>query len=122
MGHFERNAHEVLLVETIETPNQTAIVLTHHTMYAHLRVDLPAITAANVDVPVGISLVKWDDGSVITGEDRTVNVLVNGIDACQATTAAGQASVVLQFADHGVYTIEVRHELTEGASVGVTVQ
>lgn len=117
MDHFERIDHEILSVENVEG----AVIKRHHTMYAHLELQSPTNIPTNTDVQLTIRLIRWDNKELIVDEDRTIDVLVEGVTAANTLTVAGVGMVVLQFADPGVYLVEVVHPLLTSTSLEVTV-
>ena len=121
---FERNQHEVLTVESVPRRDGSGsdhIVKRHYTMYTHSALSVPTTIAIGSSVVVSLSLVRWDDQSLITDGDRTVDIYVNGSKVASVTTVLGQASVTLQFADPGSYLVQATHPLTQGAEAEVTV-
>lgn len=135
---YERQEHEILAVyhipsktgQIIEATGQPYHVMRrHHTMYVHAT-----LSASAAAIPAGgsfaltLRLHPWDIATeqadattVLTGEDRTFDLLVNGQIVGAITTTDGQAAEVLQLIDPGAYTIEVAHETARGTSVEVTV-
>ncbi|MFZ5826490.1 MAG: hypothetical protein ACOY94_19530 [Bacillota bacterium] len=118
---LERVAHEILAVETIITGSQTATARTHNTMYAHCTISAPATVAPGADLPITIALVRWDDQSPITDEDREIAITVDGQVVKAVATVNGVAEATLVLNDPGTYRIGASHPLTQGAELEVTV-
>lgn len=119
---YERHGHEILSVEEVKTPAQTAIVRRHYTMYAHVRLDAPAQAAIGQQVTFGVRLVRWDDeNATVTDYTPTLRVTVDGQDVGTVEPVNGEATVPLQFADPGTYEITVGCPTVKPATVMLEV-
>lgn len=118
---FERHNHEILEVTPVTTPHQTAIVRRHHTMYAHVRLYAPAQAAVDQEVTLGVRLARWDDGATVTDYTPTLVVTVDGHAVAEVDPVNGEATIPLQFADPGTYTITVGCPTVQSATVTIEV-
>lgn len=119
---YERVGHEILTVEQVQTPTQTAIVKRHHTMYAHVRLDAPVHVAVGQDVMLGVRLVRWnDENATVTDYTPMLTITVDGQDVGMMDPVGGVAIVPLQFTDPGTYTITVGCPTVQSATVTIEV-
>ncbi|MFZ5816309.1 MAG: hypothetical protein ACOY93_13595 [Bacillota bacterium] len=118
---YERVAHEVLEVQVVDTETQRAIVRRHHTMFAHVSLTAPTNTAVGETIAVNVQLVRWDDLSPITDEERDLAILVDDVEVDRLTTATGAATYSLRFDTAGTYRVQATGDKVTGAEVEVTV-
>lgn len=119
---LEREGHEILTVEEVKTLTQTAIVKTHHTMYAHVRLTAPEQVAVNEAITLQIRLSKWDNDATVTDYTPTLTVSVDSEPVAEVDPVGGEVTIPLQFTDPGTYTIEVGCQTVSPARVEVLVE
>lgn len=116
-----RDAHEILTETIVPTKTQVATVRTHHTMFAHLGLEAPATVTPGADLTLTISLVRWDDQSPVTDEDREIAISIDGQAVTTVATVNGTASTILVLADPGTYRVSATHPLVQAAEIEVVV-
>lgn len=132
MPMLERVEHEILSVTVVPRKSgggSPHVIKRHHTMYVHAAMTADAATIpAGGTVALTLRLHPWDiateqvdTGTVLAGEDRTFDLLVDGEAVGELATVNGRVEESIQFPDAGTYLIEVRHETTQGAAVEVVV-
>lgn len=106
--NYQVLGHEVLSVEQVITPNQTATVRRHHCFAKKLVISGLSTATVNVALPL---TVKWQDwqGNTLAGEASEINIVVTGPAQTAESTLTpvnGQAEFDLVFPVAGVYKIE----------------
>lgn len=105
--NYQVDGHEVLSVEQVVTPNQTATVRRHHCFAKKLVISGLSTATVNAALPL---LVKWQDwqGSALAGETSEINVAITGPAQTAESTLTpvnGQAELELVFPVAGVYKV-----------------
>lgn len=122
---YEVIGNSVMVVERVprrDGRQPDHIVRRFHDLYLHARIEVPQNVEAGAPISIPVSLVKWDDGTLVVDRDQPLTLVVNDIVAAELTTENGTGEFEVQFMDAGTYRLVVTGELVKQAEAEVIVR
>lgn len=112
---------EILVVNTVKTDKQTAIVRTHYDFIVHLDISFAEnVFTVECRYPV-IEDTEWQ-GQIIEDECRSLFLRIDDSEPLEITVINGTAKIPLEFEAPGTYLLQVSAPYScEPAKLEVTV-